>query len=238
MDTQNRTSSGTTSGQSQDTTTQAKEKAVEVKDQAQEKAAEMAEKAKAQVQTQLAGQKERATEQLGSITSALRQTSDNLRDEDQDMIAGYMEQAASQVEGLSSYLRNHTVGEMLDEARSFAKREPTLFVGGAMLLGLFGARFFRSSSPRGRSNGYRRRSPRYAGSGSGSGSGYRREPENIRSYEQSGEYPAIHGTEGATMPRPTGSRSTSPSPRVTNAGATNPADYEISSASTGEGRAQ
>ncbi len=115
--------------------------------QAREKAGEYAEQAKKQVTTQLAGQKERATEELDSIGQALHSTSDHLREENQGMIADYVEQAAEQVSRLAGHLRNHSVSELLNEAERFARREPALFLGGAALLGIVGARFFKSSQP-------------------------------------------------------------------------------------------
>lgn len=138
---------GGTGRRSESTTDQAKHAASDAVGEAKQKAEHLAEQAKSQVKTQLAGQKDQATEQLESISSALRSTSENLRDENQDAVAGYIGDAARQVDRLSGYLRNHTAGELLEEAERYARREPALFLGGAMLLGLVGARFFKSSSP-------------------------------------------------------------------------------------------
>jgi hypothetical protein len=91
-------------------------------------------------------QKERATDQLGGISKALHQTSRSLRDQDQETIAHYVDGAARQLEHLSDYLQHRTVGEMISEGRRLARREPVLFLGGAMLLGLVGSRFFKSTS--------------------------------------------------------------------------------------------
>lgn len=193
----------------------AKEKASDVTHQAQDKATQLAGQAKEQAKTQLAGQKDRATEQLGSISTALHETERSLHDQNQDGIARYVGDAAHQVERLSDYLRNHTVGEMFSEAERYARREPALFIGGAALLGLIGARFFKSSSPNRRYDrgGYERRS--YYGPRATRGYRERTYEDDFeaspgRSASRTGApgYDQVHGTTGAEMPDP--DRSASP----------------------------
>lgn len=128
-------------------TAEAKATAVEAAHDAQAQAAHFAEKARQQVKAQIAGQKDQATERLGHLSEALRHTSNHLRDQNESATAGFVDQAAHQVEGLSDYLRHHTVGELVGEAERFARREPAMFLGGALLLGLVGARFLKSSGP-------------------------------------------------------------------------------------------
>ena len=113
--------------------------------QAEEKAGQLAEQAKEQANSQLSKQKERATEQLGSISSALHETSGNLRKENQESVASYVEKAAHQVDHFSDYLRTRSASELVSEVKRYARRDPSLFLGGAMLMGLAGARFFKSS---------------------------------------------------------------------------------------------
>ena len=74
-----------------------------------------------------------------------------------------MDDAAGQVEEFARTLQDRSVGELLQEAQRYARREPALFLGGAMVLGLFGARFLKSSSPG--SDRYGRRGDRYYTSG-------------------------------------------------------------------------
>lgn len=103
---------------------------------------------KEQATSQLTSQKDRATDGLGSVASAVRQTTQTLRDQKHDTVAGYVEQAADQIERLSERLKNKDVSELLDDAQQLARRQPALFVGGAFALGLVGARFLKSSSSR------------------------------------------------------------------------------------------
>ena len=101
---------------------------------------------KEQATSQLSSQKDRATEGLGTVANAVRQTTQSLREQQHDTVAGYVEQAADQIERLSERLKNKDVTELLNDAQQLARRQPALFVGGAFALGLVGARFLKSSS--------------------------------------------------------------------------------------------
>ena len=95
---------------------------------------------------QLNSQKEKATEGLGTVASAVRESTQNLRNQQHDVAARYVEQAADQIERFSQRLRDKDVMELLSDAQQLARRRPALFVGAAFALGVFGARFFKSSS--------------------------------------------------------------------------------------------
>jgi hypothetical protein len=96
--------------------------------------------------TRLSNEKNRATDGLGTVAQAVRQTTQQLRDQNHDTIARYAEQAADQIERLSERLRTKDVEELMRDLQSLTRRQPALFVGGAFALGLIGARFFKSSS--------------------------------------------------------------------------------------------
>jgi hypothetical protein len=98
--------------------------------------------------SQLSTQKDRATDGIGSVAQAVRQSTQQLRDQHHDTIAQYVDQAAAQLERFSGTLKDKNVSELLDEAQRFARRNPALFVGGAFALGLLSARFFKSSRDR------------------------------------------------------------------------------------------
>jgi hypothetical protein len=97
---------------------------------------------------QLSQQKERATDGLGSVAQAVRQSTQQLREQQHDTIAQYIEQAANQLERLSTRLKEKDVAEILDDAQRFARQRPALFIGSAFVLGVVGARFLKSSSER------------------------------------------------------------------------------------------
>jgi hypothetical protein len=95
---------------------------------------------------QLSTQKERATDGLGTVAQAVRQSAQHLRENRHDAIAQYVEKAGDQIDRLSTQLRNRDVGELVNEVQRFARRQPALFVGSAFAIGVIGARFLKSSS--------------------------------------------------------------------------------------------
>ena len=94
---------------------------------------------------QLNTQKDRATDGLGSIAQAVRQTTGKLREDQQDIVAQYVEKAADQIERLSNTLREKDVSELVEDAQRLARRQPALFIGGSFAAGLLAARFLKSS---------------------------------------------------------------------------------------------
>jgi hypothetical protein len=100
-----------------------------------------------QASTQLNTQKNKATDGLGTVAHAVRETTQRLRSDNHETVARYAEQAAEQIERFSQGLKNKDVGELMNDAQRLARRQPALFVGGAFTLGLLGARFLKSSSP-------------------------------------------------------------------------------------------
>lgn len=95
--------------------------------------------------SQLSTQKDRATDGIGSVVQAVRQSTQQLRDQQHDTIAQYVDQAAAQLERFSKTLKEKNISELLDDAQRFARRNPALFIGGAFAVGLLSARFFKSS---------------------------------------------------------------------------------------------
>jgi len=139
----------------QGATEQAKAAAGQLTEQAQQRAGQAIDTARREMATRLTSQKDRAAEGLGSVADALRQTGQQLREHDQAGVTGYFDQAASQVERLSSYLEGRDLGQLVDDVEGLARRQPALFLGGAFVLGLLGARFLKSSRPAPRYSGYR-----------------------------------------------------------------------------------
>jgi hypothetical protein len=115
----------------------------------------MVDRMKDRASEQINSQKNRATDGLGTMAQAVRQSTQQLRDQRHETVASYVEQAADQLERLSQRLKQKDVGELLEDAQRLARRQPALFVGSAFALGLIGARFMKSS-PDGRNGGYTR----------------------------------------------------------------------------------
>ena len=56
---------------------------------------------------------------------------------------------ARQVEQVADYLRNKDARAMRQDLENLARRQPALLIGSALVLGLIGARFLKSSERRG-----------------------------------------------------------------------------------------
>jgi hypothetical protein len=131
----------------QSRTDQIKDTAGQIKDEAQERVGAVASQAQEQIKSRIASQKDTAAESLSGVAQALRQTGNQLRDQDQLGATGLLDEAAAQVERLSGYLQRNDLTRLVGDVESFARRQPALFLGGAFLVGLFGARFLKSSRP-------------------------------------------------------------------------------------------
>ncbi len=97
-------------------------------------------------------QKATLTTGLSNVANSIRQVGENLRDSDDKnkialTTAQYGESLADKIEGLSGYIEQATLKDITRDAKSFARRQPALFVGGAFLVGVMAARFLKSSSP-------------------------------------------------------------------------------------------
>jgi hypothetical protein len=112
--------------------------AAELGDKVQQTAGRVAE-------SQLSKQKETASGVLDQVAEAIRMTGDQLRAARQDRVARYAQQASDQVKRFSESIRDAEPRDVLRRVEDVARREPALFVGGAFLLGLIGARFLKSS---------------------------------------------------------------------------------------------
>lgn len=99
---------------------------------------------------QISRQKDLATDGLGSVAHAVRQSTQQLREQRHDTVAQYVEQAADQLDRLSTRLKEKNVDELVRDAQRFARQRPALFIGSAFALGLVGARFFKSSAEQSR----------------------------------------------------------------------------------------
>jgi hypothetical protein len=139
----------------------AREQIREVKNQVVDQAKTTLQQARERASSSLGEGKEQFADQFGAISEALRRTTEHLRSEDQQRIAGLTETVAQQVDQVANYLRNKDARAMRQDLENLARRQPSLFIGGALVLGLIGARFLKSSE--------RKRAGRRAGDGGGYG---------------------------------------------------------------------
>jgi ElaB/YqjD/DUF883 family membrane-anchored ribosome-binding protein len=89
--------------------------------------------------------KSSSAEYVGSLADTMRRAA---REFDTDLpIAGtYIRKAAAQVEGVSDTIRNGNLNDLVRNAQSFARRQPSAFLGIAVLAGFGVVRFLKSSA--------------------------------------------------------------------------------------------
>jgi len=87
---------------------------------------------------------------VGTLANTIRRAA---REFDTDLpIAGkYIRSAASQVEGVSDQIRNGNLNDLVRKTQSFARNQPTAFLGLAVLAGFGAVRFLKSASEEKRS---------------------------------------------------------------------------------------
>jgi hypothetical protein len=115
------------------------------KQKIQQLASQARETASGQAESRFSTGKTRATQTLGSVAQTLKSSSQQLRDQQQEGIGKYADQAANKLEEMSQYLENASLNDVARRVENFARREPAMFIGGAVALGFLGARFLKSS---------------------------------------------------------------------------------------------
>jgi hypothetical protein len=126
----------------------AREQFREVKDKVVDQAKNSFQQARERASSSLGESKGQFADQFGTIAEALRRTTEHLRSEDQERIAGLTETVARQVDQVANYLRGKDARAMRQDLENLARRQPALVLGGALVLGLIGARFLKSSQRR------------------------------------------------------------------------------------------
>jgi hypothetical protein len=119
-----------------------------IKDQASEfvdAAKDVASQATDKLRQTVDGQKKASAEYVGTLADTMRRAA---REFDGDLpIAGvYIRKAASQIEGVSDSIKTGNFKDLVRGAQSFARRQPTAFLGLAVLAGFGVVRFLKSSA--------------------------------------------------------------------------------------------
>jgi hypothetical protein len=115
--------------------------------------------------------KSSGAEYVGSLANSMRRAAREF-DAELPMAGTYIRKAASQVESVSDTIRIGSFNDLLRNAQSFARRQPTAFLGIAVLAGFGVVRFLKSSSEESTDDG-----PRSAKNDTGD-TGYRDESSN------------------------------------------------------------
>lgn len=130
----------------QQTVEQGKQQAQQVVQQGQQKAGQVVDKVRGQVKTQLTTQKDRLAHEIEGVAQAIRLSTGQLNDQGYTGIAHYTDQAAERLAQFSQEIGGKDVEELVTDTENFARSRPALFLGGAALLGVMAARFWKSSA--------------------------------------------------------------------------------------------
>jgi hypothetical protein len=91
------------------------------------------------------GQKNAGAEYVGSLADTIRRAALEF-DGDLPIAGTYIRKAAAQVEGLADTIRTGNFNDLVRGAQSFARRQPTAFLGMAVFAGFGVVRFLKSSA--------------------------------------------------------------------------------------------
>lgn len=108
--------------------------------------AEAAESAKAEARRIATEQKNAGADRLGEVAGAVHGAARTL-EAGMPQMASYVHGAAAQLEDAAKMLRHRNLDDLLDGIGSFARSQPVVFFGGAMLAGFALTRFLKSSGP-------------------------------------------------------------------------------------------
>ena len=118
-----------------------KNQASEFVDAAKDVASEATDKLKQTIDSQ----KSAGADYVGSLAGTIRRAAKEF-DGDLPIAGSYIRKAASQVEGVADTIRTGNFKDLVRGAQSFARRQPTAFLGMAVLAGFGVVRFLRSSA--------------------------------------------------------------------------------------------
>jgi hypothetical protein len=119
-----------------------------IRDQASEfvdAAKDVASQATDKLKQTVDGQKSAGAEYVGSLADTIRRAAKEF-DGDLPIAGTYIRKAASQVEGVADTIRTGNFNDLVRGAQSFARRQPTAFLGMAVLAGFGVVRFLKSST--------------------------------------------------------------------------------------------
>lgn len=133
---------------------QAQQKAGDAVEQVRDQAGQMTDQIREQAKTRLTTQKDTLADSLKSVALSIRQTGQHLREDDQATIAQYADQAAERIEQFQRYIGNTDLAEITADVERLARRQPVLFIGGSLALGILAARFLKSSGRQATSGSY------------------------------------------------------------------------------------
>ena len=103
--------------------------------------AEFVDAARSAAESMLEEQRQQVAQKVSGIAEALRSAANSLEQSQNRALAGYVDQAADQVASIYRTVRERHWNEIVADTEYFARRQPTLFVLGAVATGFLVGRF-------------------------------------------------------------------------------------------------
>jgi hypothetical protein len=113
-----------------------------------ETARDMANSTKDKVEAEVAQRKSIGADYIASIAQATGRAANEF-EADVPQAAHYIREASGQIQSVANTIRERDVRELVGEVQEFARRQPTIFFGGAVVLGFAALRFLKSTAPKG-----------------------------------------------------------------------------------------
>ena len=93
--------------------------------------------------------KDSTLNELENLASALRTAAESMQQGEGGRASSLMRSAAEKLEGLSSTIDRKNFDEVIGDVERLARRNPAIFIGGAVALGFIASRFLKASRPSG-----------------------------------------------------------------------------------------
>jgi len=164
-------------GQATDAARDARAQAAAAGTAAQRQVARLGDQMRDAAESLVEEQKERMAAAVQGVADMLRRTADTLERENNATAAHYAGRVAAQIDRFSTAVREREIGEMVATTEDFARRQPALFIAGAVaagfVIGRLLARPARRDFPAGETyrTGYSNSEEALAGYAAGSGVG-------------------------------------------------------------------
>lgn len=123
--------------------------AADLGSETKEQVTNLTDQVRQQATSQLTAQKEQIVDGLETVSLLLHQAGEHAHQQDKELIANYVDMAAQKIGSFSESIDQQDLNQVLQKTKDFARREPMMFVGSALVAGFLGARFMRSSSEMG-----------------------------------------------------------------------------------------
>jgi ElaB/YqjD/DUF883 family membrane-anchored ribosome-binding protein len=104
-------------------------------DALERQAGPIGEQLRAAAESLLSEQKERAAEAVHCLADVLRQAADTFEREERGIVAHYVDAAAAQIDRVSETMHRRSLEDVLASAEDVARRQPALFLTGAVAVG-------------------------------------------------------------------------------------------------------